>query len=147
MNKQYIKAIEMLCLKCGLEVPKKISEITSLKVGEQECHITEHPTGRLLMFSSLDQITPQNFHILLEVSIFSQEEKKPIVGFDSEKDAFVLWNHQPIVQADCHTLYQQLELLSQYYDYIQEKLNDSDLDYKDSVEARKNLLNTGLFRV
>ncbi|AUI86147.1 Tir chaperone family protein [Vibrio azureus] len=147
MNQQYVKAVEMLCLELGLEVPKDINEITSIKVGEQECHITEHPAGRLLMFSRLSEITQENAQIFLEVSMFSQEEKKPMVGLDSESNLAILWNQQPLVQAERHTLYQQLELLSQYYDQIQSKLALSRPENSDVQDIKPGNFNPNLFLV
>lgn len=124
MNQQYTQAIEILCQELNLTLSGNIDTVVSFKVGEQECHITEHPAGRLLMFSNLGELTSDNAKPLLEIGMFSQEEKKPVVGFDSNSNNVILWNHQSLVQADRHSLYQQLELLSQYYDQVQSALQE-----------------------
>ncbi|PNQ53883.1 CesT family type III secretion system chaperone [Vibrio sagamiensis] len=120
MNKQYIKAIEMLCLKLDLDTPQNIDEITSLKVGEQECHITEHPSGRLLMFSNINNLNMDKAQNFLEMNIFSQEEQKPVIGIDKDTGEFILWNQQPLVQAEGDSLYHQLDILSSHYDLLVE---------------------------
>lgn len=122
MSPQYTQAIEILCQELNLTLSGNIDTVFSLQVGEQECHITEHPAGRLLMFSNLGVLTSGNVKPLLEIGMFSQEEKKPVVGFDNHSDCVILWNHQPLIQADRHSLYQQLELLSQYYEQVQKDL-------------------------
>ncbi|MEZ9955435.1 CesT family type III secretion system chaperone, partial [Vibrio splendidus] len=80
------------------------NNVTSIKVGEQECHITEHPSGRLMMLSNLGELNKNNAQVLLEMNMFSQDEKKPVVGFDNKSNNLILWNHQPIVQADRYTV-------------------------------------------
>lgn len=123
MNKQYIKAIELLCQKLDIETPKDITEVTSLRVGEQMCHITENPSGRLVMFSLIDFLENENALSFLEMNVFSQQEQKPVIGFDKDWGGFILWNHQPLFQADATTLYNQLDLLSSHYDIVLEANN------------------------
>ncbi|MFA0123323.1 CesT family type III secretion system chaperone, partial [Vibrio sp. 10N.261.48.A2] len=78
----------------------------------------------LMMLSNLGELNKNNAQVLLEMNMFSQDEKKPVVGFDNKSNNLILWNHQPIVQADRYTVYQQLELLSQYYEQITSLANN-----------------------
>ncbi|HGO5303942.1 CesT family type III secretion system chaperone [Vibrio harveyi] len=91
----------------------------SIKVGNQECHIIEHPSGRLPVFSNLGKLNTNNYQAFLEISMLSQDEKKPIVGFDNKSNNnIIIWNYQYLLQVERHSLYEQLELLSQYYDQL-----------------------------
>lgn len=120
---KYEHVIKMLCEAIGLPSPSNKSDITSIKVGEQECHITEHPAGRLLMFSSIGNYQSVNFKPALEMSMFCQDEAHPMVGYDDRSDNVFIWSQQPMDKADKETLYHQMELLSKYYDDLTKSNN------------------------
>ncbi|MDC5821489.1 CesT family type III secretion system chaperone [Vibrio europaeus] len=147
MSQQYTQAIEILCHELNLTLSGNIDAVVSFKVGEQECHITEHPAGRLLMFSNLGDLTSDNAKPLLEIGMFSQEEKKPVVGFDSNSNNVILWNHQSLIQADRHSLYQQLDLLSQYYDQVQSDLQNTNSLLVEPEANEKSNFSPAAFRV
>ena len=130
MNK-YEHVIEMLCEAIGLPQPSTKSDITSIKIGEQECHITEHPSGRLLMFSSVGTYQNVDLKTALEMAMFCQDESHPVVGYDERSDNVFIWSQQPMDKADKQTLYHQMELLSKYYDDMAGSLTSDDTTTKD----------------
>lgn len=115
MTTQYEQAVTSLYQKLGLALPS-LSTVTSLKVGEQVMHITEHPQGQLLMFSELGLVEHFDLVELLKINLFSQCVYKPVVGFDLDSNSVVIWSRQALSNTDASEYYQQLEQLSQMSD-------------------------------
>ena len=147
MNK-YEHVIEMLCESIGLPKPPTKSDITSIKVGEQECHITEHPAGRLLMFSSVGTYQNVDLKVALEMAMFCQDEAHPVVGYDDRSDNVFIWSQQSMDKADKETLYHQMELLSKYYDDITQSTPTESLPSNDTTtkDPNNNQLSTSRSR-
>lgn len=102
----------------GLSEPDPEKDIISLKIDEQECHITEHPKGYLLMFSTLGSIEDQDKVELLKLNMFNQETTAPHLGYDEENDHIIVWNRQSLNEANRENAYNQLEILTQFYDNL-----------------------------
>lgn len=118
MTDLFSKTVETLTSCLGLSKPDPNKDIISLKIDEQECHITEHPIGYILMFSSLGPIEKNDMEQLLSIGMFNKEANTPVIGYDKEHDHVILWNRQSLNESNRENTYQQLELLTQYYDSI-----------------------------
>lgn len=118
MSDLFKATVETLTACIGLNPPEDDKDIISLKIDEQECHITEHPQGHLLMFSSLGPLENYNELVLLNSSMFNQEVKSPVIGYDKEHDHVILWSRQSLNEVNRENAYQQLEILTQFYDVI-----------------------------
>ncbi len=108
MNPLYRAAIHQLFLALDIPAPNDEEEVVSLQVGRHLCHLAEHPTDHLLMFTRLEgqqeaEITAQN--------LFSQDPCKPLLGRDPESGELVLWNRQPLQLLDRAQIHHQLEQL------------------------------------
>lgn len=119
MTDLFKTTIETLTACVGLSKPDPDKEIISLKIDDQECHLTEHPKGYLLMFSSLGSLEENSNVNLLSMSMFNQEPKSPVIGYDEENDHVILWSRQSLNDVNRENSYQQLELMTQFYDAIE----------------------------
>ncbi|MPY25660.1 Tir chaperone family protein [Shewanella psychropiezotolerans] len=115
MSEQYKQAISSLYKALSLTMPE-IEKITSLQIGEQVAHITEHPEGQLLMFSDIGVIDNFNLTELLKLNMFSQSVYKPVIGLDTHSNSAVIWSRQSLSNGASELVYQQLEQLSQASD-------------------------------
>ena len=125
MTDLFKATIETLTACIGLSKPDPDKEIISLKIDEQECHITEHPTGYLLMFSSLGTLEENSSVNLLNMSMFNQEPKAPVIGYDQENNHVILWSRQSLNEVNRENSYQQLELITQFYDAIEKEKSEA----------------------
>lgn len=107
MTPLYQAAIRQLFLSLNLPNQDHEESVISLQIGAHLCHLTEHPTDYLLMFTRLEEaqksVTAQN--------LFSQDPCKPVLGYDPESGERVLWNRQPLQQLDRAQIHHQLEQL------------------------------------
>jgi len=115
MSTQYKQAITSLYSALSLTMPET-DQITSLQVGEQVVHITEHPEGQLLMFSDIGLLDNFNHIELLKLNMFSQSLHKPVIGFDTHSNSAIVWSRQTLSLVDSDEIYQQLEQLIQVSD-------------------------------
>ena len=115
MDSQYKQAISSLYKALSLTQPE-LEKITSLKIGGQVAHITEHPEGQLLMFSDIGLLDNFDLKELLRFNLFSQSVYKPVIGFDPHTNSAVIWSRQALNELDSDLVYQQLEQLSQVSD-------------------------------
>lgn len=137
MSAQYNQAITSLYQALSLTQPE-FENITSLKVGEQIAHITEHPEGQLLMFSDIGLLDNVNLIELLTLNMFSQSVYKPIIGFDTHSNSAVIWSRQSLNQVDADEVYQQLEQLSQGCDIAIDRVQQgTDEKHESSFDANR----------
>lgn len=81
MNPLYRATIHQLFLALDLPTPNDEESVLSLQVGPHLCHLAEHPTDHLLMFTRLEG---QGDATASEQNLFSQDPCKPILGRDPE---------------------------------------------------------------
>ncbi|PXX54012.1 Tir chaperone protein (CesT) family protein [Pseudomonas sp. LAMO17WK12:I10] len=108
MSPHYQDIVKQLHLSLSLPAPREIEQVTSFKIGDHACHLTEHPAGYMLMFSPL---TPDAHALTEEQNIFSQDPCKPVLGLDPVSRERVLWSRQHLLQLDQDTAHHQLEQL------------------------------------
>ena len=108
MSVAYQYVLKQLCMALDMPEPQEFDEVTSLQVGEHVCHLTEHPTDHLLIFTRIEPTEGQQAQ---EQNLFSQELCKPTLGLDAETDTQVLWNRQSLLQMDRAMIHHQLEML------------------------------------
>ena len=101
MNPLYRAAIHQLFLALDLPTPNDEESVLSLQVGPHLCHLAEHPTDHLLMFTRLEG---QGDAAASEQNLFSQDPCKPILGRDPESGERLLWNRQPLQLLDKYGL-------------------------------------------
>ncbi|HEH9443683.1 CesT family type III secretion system chaperone [Pseudomonas aeruginosa] len=108
MNPLYRAAIHQLFLALDLPTPNDEESVLSLQVGPHLCHLAEHPTDHLLMFTRQEG---QGDATANEQNLFSQDPCKPILGRDPESGERLLWNRQPLQLLDRAQIHHQLEQL------------------------------------
>lgn len=108
MNSLYHAALHQLFLSLSLPMPAQEKSVTSLQIGEQTYHLTEHPANYLLMFTRLEAATSAQ---AAAQNLFSQDPCKPVLAFDPDSLTPVLWSRQPLQQLDRGQIHHQLEQL------------------------------------
>jgi hypothetical protein len=108
MNSLYHAALHQLFLSLSLPMPVQEESVTSLQIGEQTYHLTEHPANYLLMFTRLEAATSAQ---AAAQNLFSQDPCKPVLAFDPDSLTPVLWSRQPLQQIDRGQIHHQLEQL------------------------------------
>ena len=108
MSTLYHAAIHQLFLSLSIPAQQDEENITSLQIGERVYHLAEHPANSLLMFTRLEEATGAQ---AAAQNLFSQDPCKPVLGFDPQDLAPVLWNRQPLQQLDRTGIHHQLEQL------------------------------------
>jgi len=108
MSTAYLRVIEHLLTRLSIAQPDTIDSVTSLQLDEFTCHLTEHPTDHLLMFTS---ITPALEAPIDEQNLFCQDLCKPLLGRDPLSQEQILWSRQPLFQMEHHMAVHQLEQL------------------------------------
>lgn len=108
MSGQFFNLIKELYLALSLPEPDEINSVSSFQVGNQLCHVTEHPVDYMLMFVT---VVPVLGALAAEQNIFSQDPCRPVLGLDPVSQSQVLWSRQSMAYMDRALIHHQLEQL------------------------------------
>ncbi|STQ90159.1 CesT family type III secretion system chaperone [Iodobacter fluviatilis] len=118
MPANFNEAINSLCLRLDLPRTVQHSDIVNLSIGEHAIHITAQPSQMVLMFCCIDSAKIIDSLSLLQLNLFDKNCLKPILSQDAHSNDWVLWSRQLLDHASDDSLYEQLELLSDFADKL-----------------------------
>lgn len=118
MSVSFNEAIQRLCQRLGLSLPAQQNDMVNLSIGEQAIHITAQPSQTILMFCCIDSAKISDSLSLLQLNLFDNNCLKPIISQDAHSHDWVLWSRQPFDNATDDSVYEQLELLSDFADQL-----------------------------
>lgn len=111
MTMSFSKASEDLWHSLGLESPTPIDGVLGLEVSEQVIHVTEQPSGYLLMFGHLEALPPDDEQTILQENLFDENPNRPIAARAILDGSWIFWNRQTLALCDVSSMHQQLEAL------------------------------------
>ncbi|AMC33579.1 CesT family type III secretion system chaperone [Janthinobacterium sp. B9-8] len=118
MSLNFNEAINSLCLRLDLPFPAQQNDMVNLSIGEHAIHITAQPSQMILMFCCIDSAKIIDSLSLLQLNLFGENSLKPILSQDAHSNDWVLWSRQLLDSASADSLYEQLELLSDFADKL-----------------------------
>ena len=108
MNPLYRAAIHQLFLALDLPTPNDEESVLQLQVGPHLCHLAEHPTDHLLMFTRLEG---QGRRYGQRAEPVQPGPLQADPGPCPESGERLLWNRQPLRLLDGAQIHHQLEQL------------------------------------
>ncbi|QBC45529.1 CesT family type III secretion system chaperone [Iodobacter fluviatilis] len=118
MSVNFNEAINSLCIRLDLSLPAQQNDMVNLSIGEHAIHITAQPSQMLLMFCCIDSAKITDSLSLMQLNLFDNNCLKPILSQDAHSHDWVLWSRQPLDSASDDSVYDQLELLSDFADKL-----------------------------